>query len=69
MDKFMVLKCHDIWRFGLEKRAEFLEACVRESREMNGESIDNRYAVINLDETYANEVIEIMRRHGHWGNE
>lgn len=29
----------------------------------------NRYAVVNLDEPYANEVIEIMRRHGHWESE
>lgn len=25
------------------------------------------YLVINRDEPYADEVIEIMKRHGHWG--
>lgn len=27
----------------------------------------NKYLVINTDEPYAGEVIEIMKRHGHWG--
>lgn len=25
------------------------------------------YLVINRDEHYADEVIEILKRHGHWG--
>jgi hypothetical protein len=28
---------------------------------------DNKYIVINTDEPYADEVIEILKRHGHWG--
>lgn len=28
----------------------------------------NKYLVINTDEPYADEVIEIMKRNGHWGN-
>lgn len=28
---------------------------------------NNVYLVINTDEPYADEVIEIMKRHGHWG--
>lgn len=28
---------------------------------------NNSYVVVNIDEPYANEVIEIMKRHGHWG--
>lgn len=27
----------------------------------------NAYIVINLDEPYAVEVVEILKRHGHWG--
>jgi chemotaxis regulatin CheY-phosphate phosphatase CheZ len=27
---------------------------------------DKRYIVINTDEPYAEEVIEIMKKHGHW---
>jgi hypothetical protein len=28
---------------------------------------DKTYLVINTDEPYADEVIEIMKRYGHWG--
>lgn len=28
---------------------------------------ENMYLVINTDEPYANEVIEILKLHGHWG--
>lgn len=28
---------------------------------------ENIYLVINTDESYANEVIEILKLHGHWG--
>ena len=28
---------------------------------------ENTYLVINTDEPYADEIIEIMKRHGHWG--
>jgi chemotaxis regulatin CheY-phosphate phosphatase CheZ len=27
---------------------------------------DKRYIVINMDEPYAEEVTEIMKKHGHW---
>lgn len=36
-------------------------------REMLGKKQKNKYLVINTDEPYADEVIEIMKRHGHWG--
>ena len=28
---------------------------------------DSTYLVINTDEPYADEVIEILKHHGHWG--
>lgn len=28
---------------------------------------ENIYLVINTDESYADEVIEILKLHGHWG--
>lgn len=27
----------------------------------------NTYLIINTDEPYADEVIDIMKKHGHWG--
>ncbi|MNO23016.1 hypothetical protein D3C76_128080 [compost metagenome] len=28
---------------------------------------DNKYIVINTDEPYAQEIVEVLKRHGHWG--
>ena len=28
---------------------------------------ENIYFVINADESYADEVIQILKQHGHWG--
>ena len=34
----------------------------------NDEKPNNQtYLIINTDEPYAPEIIEIMKRHGHWG--
>ena len=66
--KFTVLKNDDI----LNLEPDSLSALDR----VVGEIMDNRkaegkksntYLVINTDEPYAAEVIEIMKSHGHWG--
>ncbi|MED3792445.1 hypothetical protein P4571_08310 [Niallia alba] len=36
-------------------------------RKEEGKNQDNTYLVINTDESYADEVIEIMKSNGHWG--
>ncbi len=36
-------------------------------RELDGKRPYNNYVVINLDEPYINEVVDIMKRNGHWG--
>lgn len=36
-------------------------------RELEGKKPYNNYVVINLDEPYIGEIIDIMKRHGHWG--
>lgn len=33
----------------------------------NGGNNEKTYIVINTDEPYADEIIEIMKRYGHWG--
>ncbi|WFR63054.1 hypothetical protein P9222_00980 [Paenibacillus amylolyticus] len=38
---------------------------ISEEREAIGKS-DNHYIVVNLDEPYAGDVIEILKRNGHW---
>jgi hypothetical protein len=40
---------------------------IEEGRERDGKHPYNCYVVINVDEPYINEIVEIMKRHGHWG--
>lgn len=68
--KFLVLKNDDIDQFIHPMRmGEFnrLLSGIDMNRRALGKAGQNDYLVINLDEPYAAEVIEIMKRHGHWG--
>ena len=38
---------------------------VEDGRAMDGKK-SNYYVVINVDEPYADKVIELMKEHGHW---
>ena len=40
---------------------------IEEGRVKDGKCLYNNYVVINLDEPYINEIVEIMKRYGHWG--
>jgi hypothetical protein len=48
-----------------ETLGEVLER-IEIGRESEGKKPYNNYVVINLDEPYIGEVIEIMKRNGHW---
>lgn len=68
-EKFTVLKHDDINRYLDEKAKIELMAstiAIKQLRAIEGKK-DNTYLVINTDEPYADEIIEIMKRHGHWG--
>jgi hypothetical protein len=68
--KFLVLKNDDLDRYLDEKQEHDLYDIVQTvevGRGMDGKLEDNFYLVINQDEPYADEVIEILKRHGHWG--
>jgi hypothetical protein len=43
-------------------------AKIERGRKKNNKRPYNSYVVINLDEPYTNEIIEIMKRNGHWGD-
>lgn len=69
--KFVVLKVDDIEGVALTHPHlvwDFNECVkkVKALRALEGKK-ENNYLVINTDEPYADEVIEIMKRHGHWG--
>ena len=68
-DKFLVLKWDDINQYlngiGKDDLSECIET-VLDGRRMGGKP-DNTYLVINTDEPYAPEIVEILKRNGHWG--
>jgi hypothetical protein len=50
----------DLWKLKLENITDMID--VHKERETS-----NTYIVINTDEPYVEEVISIMKKHGHWG--
>nr|WP_235775467.1 MULTISPECIES: hypothetical protein [Paenibacillus] len=63
----VVVKIEDIDKLPEEQMQKMygLLNLVNAEREKQGKSI-NQYAIVNLDEPYAGEVVEIMKRNGHW---
>ena len=69
-DKFTVIKNSDIEKYLATEDAKELQALLRRlsvSRKCNSGKKENTYLVINTNEIYAAEIIEIMKEHGHWG--
>lgn len=68
-NKFIILKIEDGVKY-LNKEDKHklceIEDKIRIGRVNDGKSPNNKYAVINLDEPYSNEIIEIMKKYGHW---
>lgn len=67
--KFTVLKNEDIEKLPINLGVVIDRACdmVKEARSSEGRDPNPEYLVINLDEPYAPEVIEILKCNGHWG--
>jgi len=70
LDKFIVIKRDDAQNFldrvQLDILSRILKA-IASGRRRKGKKTDNEYLVINVDEPYAPEIIEILKRNGHWG--
>ena len=71
LSKFFVLKNDDIEKAleDLPYIGNYLDDLtyrIREIKEDEGRSVNNEYIVINTDEPYIDEVIAIMKKHGHW---
>jgi hypothetical protein len=71
--KYTILNERDIEKYGDEKEIEVMNAAiddvlfdVERGREKDGKKPYNSYIIINVDEPYAEEIIEIMKRNGHW---
>lgn len=69
-NKFTVIKNDDLKKYINQDDVLDLEIILEEignRREDEGKSRHNTYLVINTDEPYAPEIIEIIKRNGHWG--
>ena len=68
-NKFTVIKNDDLYKYikvsDLFVLKRIMEK-IQHFRKKAGKK-DNIYIVINTDEPYADEVIEIMKKNGHWG--
>lgn len=67
--KFTVLKNEDIEKHLTEVQKNDLVSIIEtiaNGRIGEGKHRSNTYIVINTDEPYVQEIIEIMKRNGHW---
>jgi len=68
--KFTVIKNTDVAEYLNQKEIQMLVkpiTKIEDCRIADGKRPSNIYLVINTDEPYADEVIEILKRNGHWG--
>lgn len=68
MNKYTVIKNDDL-RYLTDTQIANLVEIVRDiaiHRQEEGRKFNNTYLVINRDEPYTNQVIEIMKKYGHW---
>ena len=69
-DKYFVLKTNDIERYLSQYASGYLYNLgeqIEKARWDNESKFPNRYLVVNVDEPYAPEIVEILKRNGHWG--
>lgn len=67
--KHTVLKNEDLGKLPYEQMANLseIQEMVSRNRIKDGKRGFPKYLVINTDEPYAEEIIEILKRNGHWG--
>lgn len=69
-NKFIVIKVEDVQDYlteaGKEHLRELLNYIVA-MRKQEGKNPNNKYLVVNVDEPYAPEIVELLKSNGHWG--
>lgn len=67
--KYLIIKIDDAVKYLDSDDKIHLTNCllkIEEGRRKDGKKAFNDYLVINTDESYATEVAEIMKKHGHY---
>ncbi len=70
LNKFIVIKREDVTTYLDRVERDILSRTLKKiasGRRRKGKNDDNEYLVINTDEPYAPEIIEILKQNGHWG--
>lgn len=62
-EKYVPESCKE----SFQKEFDRVATCIEDGRIADGKQPYNNYLIINLDEPYTDQIIEIMKRHGHWG--
>lgn len=68
-NKFIVIKNEDIEKYLTHKMKIDLWTClayINDGRYTHGKKDDSTYLVIDTDEPYAPEIVEILKKNGHW---
>lgn len=68
-NKFIVMKNDDVIKYLPDEalnKLHMIQDIIEFNRSLEGKS-SNTYLVINTDEDYADQVIDIMKKNGHWG--
>lgn len=72
--RYTIINEHDLNKYvneddrdDLNRELSYVQRKIEEAREEEGKVPYNSYIIINTDEPYVDEIIEVMKRHGHWG--
>lgn len=71
-NKFFAIKRSDIERYATNQERIDLEnllidISIAKYRDTGKGNAGKKYLVINIDEPYAPEIVEILKKNGHWG--
>jgi hypothetical protein len=69
-DKYMVIKYEDAQvHLSVEEKSLLAKMFtkVAEGRKYQGKKLTNTYVVVNTDEPYIADVVDVLKRNGHWG--
>jgi 3'-phosphoadenosine 5'-phosphosulfate sulfotransferase len=68
--KYTVIKNEDIYQHLGEvnqKKLALILKTINNGRALKLKKPNNKYIVINTDEPYADEIVEILKKNNHWG--
>ena len=74
-EKYIIIKIDDLEKYApccpFEKFIEAYDRVmkfIKDGRKADGKDPEPAYIAVNVDEPYSYEVIDILKKHGDWGN-